>query len=208
MDISDTIAPNSDQLDAIDLLTGPQTFTISKVSKGNPEQPVNIHLAEFDRPWRPGKSMRRVLVSAWGADASQYVGRRLTLWCDPTVRFGGVDVGGVRISHLSHIDKPKSVPLLITRGKSAMFTVRPLVEGAKPVVESAPMMNRDAITKAQLARLAELFRELDMNDRTETLAYVSGIVGREVDSTKSLTDRQADMLISTLEAAVENGGAA
>ena len=94
MDISDTLAPNSDQLDAVDLLSGPRTFTIEKVSKGDAEQPVNIHLAEFPRPWRPGKSMRRVLVAAWGPDASAYVGRRVTLYCDPEVRFGGAAVGG------------------------------------------------------------------------------------------------------------------
>lgn len=132
MDISDTLAPNSDQLDAVDLLSGPRTFTIAKVGKSEGEQPVNIHLAEFDRPWRPGKSMRRVLVACWGADASLYVGRRVTLWCDPSVRFGGQEVGGVRITHLSHIDRPRKTPLLVTRGKSAIYVVQPLTEEAKP----------------------------------------------------------------------------
>jgi hypothetical protein len=126
MDLTDTIAPNSDQLDAVDLLTGPRTFTIERVSKGDAEQPVNIHLAEFPRPWRPGKSMRRVLVAVWGPDASAYVGRRVTLWCDPTVRFGGSEVGGTRITHMSHLDKPKTIPLLVTRGKSAPYKVQPL----------------------------------------------------------------------------------
>jgi hypothetical protein len=123
MDISETLAPNSDQLDAIDLLGNPRTFTITKVSKGNAEQPVNIHLAEFPRVWRPGKSMRRVLAACWGTDASIWVGRRVTLYCDERVRFGNDVVGGTRISHLSHIDKPKSIPLLVSRGKSASFKV-------------------------------------------------------------------------------------
>ncbi len=128
MDLSDTIAPNSDQLDAVDLLAGPRTFTIKRVSAGNAEQPVNIDLVEFPRTWRPGKSMRRVLVACWGPDAARYVGRRVTLYCDPTVRFGGQEIGGTRISHLSHLEKQKQVPLLVSRGKSAMFVVRPLVE--------------------------------------------------------------------------------
>lgn len=126
MDISDTLAPDSDQLDAVDLLGKPRTFTIEKVSKGSAEQPVNIHLVEFPRVWRPGKSMRRVLAACWGTDASVYVGRRVTLYCDETVRFGSEVVGGTRISHLSHIDKPKSVPLMVSRGKSATFRVQPL----------------------------------------------------------------------------------
>lgn len=132
MDISDTIAPNSDQLDAIDLVSGPRTFTIQKVSAGAPDQPVNVHLAEFPRVWRPGKSMRRVLVAAWGPDASTYVGRSVTLYCDPDVMFGKDKVGGTRISHMTNLpgNKRLSVPLLISRGKSAMFTVEPLTNPA------------------------------------------------------------------------------
>ncbi|MGZ4519973.1 MAG: hypothetical protein ACXVGA_03660 [Mycobacteriaceae bacterium] len=135
MDISDTLAPNSDQLDAVDLLGGPRTFTITDVSAGNAEQPVNVHLAEFPRPWRPGKSMRRVLAACWGADASVWAGRRVTLYCDPEVIFGKDKVGGTRISHLSHLDKPKSIPLLVSRGKSAMFKVQPLPDTPTPPPE-------------------------------------------------------------------------
>jgi len=149
-DISDTLAPNSDQLDAVDLLGGPQTFTINKVSKGNPEQPVQVHLAEFDRPWRPGKSMRRVMVACWGPDANQYVGRSIRLWCDPKVAFGGQDVGGVRILAMSHIDKPRGIPLLISRGKSATYKVDVLKVDAPKQPEPA-----DDQTIAKLISLLE-----------------------------------------------------
>ena len=130
MDISHTLEPASDQLDAVELIGGPRTFTIASVSKGTPEQPVEIHLDGFPRLWRPGKSMRRVLAAAWGTDASVYAGRRVTLYCDPAVRFGTDVVGGTRISHLSHIPKRLSVPLLVSRGKSATFTVDPLPDQA------------------------------------------------------------------------------
>lgn len=136
-DISDTLAPVSDQLDAVDLAGGARTFTIEKVSKGNAEQPVQIHLVDFPRPWRPGKSMRRVLVACWGADAAAYVGRSVRLFCDPDVVFGGLAVGGTRIAALSDIDKPKKVPLLITRGKSAIFVVQPLKEAAQEPAKPA-----------------------------------------------------------------------
>lgn len=126
-DISDTIQPKSDQLDAVDLLAGPRTFTIERVDvRKADEQPVNIHLAGFPRPWRPGKSMRRVLIACWGPSTGAYAGRSVRLYADPDVKFGGEKVGGTRISHLSHIDQPKQVPLLISRGKSAIFTVEPL----------------------------------------------------------------------------------
>lgn len=135
MDISDTLAPTSDQLDAVDLLGGPRIFTVKAVRGGSDEQPVQVDLAEFPRPWRPGKSMRRVLAACWGTKGGEWVGRRVELFCDPNVTFGKDKVGGTRIRALSHIDKPKTVPLLVSRGKSAMYKVEPLTEPApKPAV--------------------------------------------------------------------------
>jgi hypothetical protein len=142
MDMTESIAPKSDQLDAVDLLSGPRTFTIERVSKHNPEQPFNFHLAEFPRVWRPGKSMRRVLVAAWGPDATKYAGQRVTLFCDPSVQFGGEVVGGSRISHMSGIDKPLRVPLLVKRGKSAIFTVQPLPDAPEPKQADATISDK------------------------------------------------------------------
>lgn len=127
MDISNTIEPKSDQLDAAEL-TEPRTFTIDRVSQGSAEQPVNLHLAELGREWRPSKNVRRQLVAAWGKDASQYVGRRARLYCDPNVMYGGKKVGGVRIEALSHIDKPVTAAIIETRGRSKVVTIQPLHE--------------------------------------------------------------------------------
>lgn len=126
MDITDSLAPASDQLDAIELVSGPRIFTIASVTKGSVEQPVNVHFSDFPRPWRPSKGMRRVLAACWGADASQWAGRKVELFFDPDVMFGKDKPGGTRIKSLSHIDGPKRVPLLVSRGKSATFTVQPL----------------------------------------------------------------------------------
>lgn len=149
LDMTESLAPKSDQLDAVDLLGGPRTFTIEKVTRHNAEQPFSFHLAEFPRVWRPGKSMRRVIANAWGPKASAYVGQRVTLYCDPSVQFGGEAVGGTRISHMSGIgDKPLKVPLLIKKGRSGMFTVQPLPDApaAKPSTPS-----RDFLADAQQA---------------------------------------------------------
>ena len=132
LDMTESLAPKSDQLDAVDLVGGPRTFTIEKVTANNPEQPFNFHLAGFPRVWRPGKSMRRVIASAWGAKAAAYAGQRVTLYCDNSVEFGGAAVGGTRISHMSGIDKPLRVPLLIKKGRSAIFTVQPLPDAPAP----------------------------------------------------------------------------
>lgn len=127
MDLTDTIIPKSDQLNAEDLMAGPRTVTITGVEAGSSEQPVFIHLAEFPgRTFRPSKTVRRVLVAAWGVQSSVYVGRRMTLYRDPEVKFGGETVGGIRISHLSNIDKPLKVALTVTRGRRAPVVVQPL----------------------------------------------------------------------------------
>jgi hypothetical protein len=127
MDMTESIAPKSDQLNADDLMAGPMTVTISEVAKGTPEQPVDVHLVEFPgRAYRPSKSMRRVMVIAWGAEASTYAGHRITLFRNPEITFGRDKVGGIEISHLSHIDKPLTVALTATRGKRKNFTVAPL----------------------------------------------------------------------------------
>jgi hypothetical protein len=131
VDITSTTEPKSDQQNYDDYIAGPKTVTVSEVRKGSAEQPVEIHLAEFPgRPYKPGKSMRRVLVTCWGAEASNYVGRKLTLYGDPTIKFGAEAVGGIRIAALSHIPEAKSISLTVTRGKRAPFVVQPLTADA------------------------------------------------------------------------------
>ena len=132
MDLTESIAPKSDQLNADDLIGGPVTVTIKDVTAGNPEQPVNVALVEFpNRAYRPSKSMRRVMVLAWGPEAAAYVGRKLTLYRNPEITFGKDKVGGIEISHLTHLDKPLTVALTATRGRRKAFTVQPLAIAEK-----------------------------------------------------------------------------
>lgn len=127
MDLSESIVPKSDQLNADDLMAGPITVTISEVKRGSAEQPVDVVLVEYPgRAYRPSKSMRRVMVHAWGPEASTYAGRRLTLYRNPDIKFGGVAVGGIEISHMSHLDNPVTVALTRARGTRKGFTVEPL----------------------------------------------------------------------------------
>lgn len=128
LDISRTLEARSDQVNADDLLAGPRTITITDITKGTPEQPVNIVTQEYGpgKVYKPSKSMRRVLATCWGTDAAQWIGRKLTIYRDPDITFGREKVGGIRISHLSHIDQRIDVPLTVSRGKRANFTVQPL----------------------------------------------------------------------------------
>jgi hypothetical protein len=121
-----SIVPDSTQINAEDLLTGPMTVTVKGVRRGNREQPINVDLVETDRAYRPCKTMRRVLIAAFSDDPKRWVGQRMTLYCDPNVTWAGVKVGGVRISHLSGLDEPKTFLLTQTRGRKAEVVIMPL----------------------------------------------------------------------------------
>jgi len=143
MDITATLEAKSSQLNTDDLIAGAKTITITKISVGSPEQPVAVSFEDDGgKPWYPCKSMRRVLVAAWGADASHYVGRRVTLFRDPSVTYGGIQVGGIRVSHLSDLDGPLSIALTVTRQKRSPYKVQPLPASppapAKPAPPASP----------------------------------------------------------------------
>jgi hypothetical protein len=131
MTLRDTIAPKSDQLNYDDLLTGPLTVRVTGLKAGTPEQPVIIEIADAAtgaqlRPYKPCKSMRRVLIACWGDKGRDWIGQRATLYGDPDVHFGGVAVGGIRISHVTLIAAPVTVKLTTSRSKRSDYIVRPL----------------------------------------------------------------------------------
>ncbi len=128
IDIAATTQPKSDQQNFDDYIGGPKTVTVEKAKVfDRPDQPVELHLVEFPgRPYKPSKSMRRVLLACWGNDPAAYAGRALTLYGDPTVKFGGKEVGGIKISHMSHLRERKSVNLTVSRGQREPYPVDPL----------------------------------------------------------------------------------
>lgn len=70
-------------------------------------------------------------------------------------------------------------------------------EIAEATVEPGP-----PVTKAQLTRLAILLKGAGLHDRGEGLAYLSGVVGRDVASSKDLTVAEASAVMDSLEADV------
>ena len=126
-----TAEPRSDQWNADDFLSGPRTFTIAGVKDGAAEQKYDIQLEGEARSWRPPLTMIRVLLKAWGDESDAWVGRQVTLFQDPTVKFGRDVLGGVRISHLSHIDGTLNVKVTTTRGKRETVTVQQLREAPR-----------------------------------------------------------------------------
>lgn len=125
--LRDTITPKSDQLNADDLVGTSMTITVTGVSRGAPDQPIEVHYEGGQgRPYKPCKTMRRVLIFAWGDDGREWAGRSMTLYNDPEVKWGGVKVGGIRISHLSHIKSALSMSITETKGKKKPYLVNML----------------------------------------------------------------------------------
>lgn len=166
MDMSKVIIPKSDQLNSDDLIAGPRTITIREVAIKAGEQPVSIFYdGDEGKPWKPCKSMARVLVAAWGPDAKVYVGRTLTLYRDPNVKWAGMAVGGIRISHMSNIESKMTLALTETRGSRKPYSVLPLVvqqaakqqQAATPEPDVQPAQDmKDAAEQAAKGGVAAL----------------------------------------------------
>lgn len=184
-DMSGVIVPRSDQINADSLLSGPITITITRVEiKAGTEQPVTIFYEGDDgKPWRPCKSMARVLVAAWGPDASKYKGRSLTLYCDPKVRWGGMEVGGIRISHMSDIPESLTMALTVTRANKKPFTVRPIPAGtpkaAAPAGQSSAPSDQRSQTdeRAPAAPLTadDIIKKIERADSADALTEAADL---------------------------------
>lgn len=169
-DMSPVIVPKSDQVNSDDLIAGPLTITIRDVQiKGGQEQPVSVYFEGSDKAFRPCKSMARVMVAVWGADSKQYLGRSLTLYRDASVKWAGVEVGGIRISHMSHMDGPMTMALTATKGSRKPYTVHPLqTQGtAALTIEAA---RAAVVNAATLADLETVWRGKAMSPFRDALA--------------------------------------
>lgn len=136
--LRDTIIAKSDQLNADDIVGGTITITVSAVKRGDSsEQPVVIHYnGDNGRPYKPCKTMRRVLIAGWGENGAAWIGRSMTLYNEPSVKFGGVAVGGIRISHMTDIGNGLRLTPNASKGKKQEVIIQPLKAQApsKPAI--------------------------------------------------------------------------
>ena len=155
--IAKSIIPKSDQLNAEDLLSGPITVTVTDVKQGTAEQPITIIIDGERQPYKPCKTMRKMLVFCWSDQAANWIGKRMTLYADPDVKWAGVAVGGIRISHLSGIESQVMLMLSETKGKRKPIVVKLLPD---EVQQSVPVNFTDMICEAKTSE------ELDKIART------------------------------------------
>jgi hypothetical protein len=200
-DLTEVIQPKADQLTADDLIAGPKTIVITQVSVvKTPEQPVAISFeGDLGKPWKPCKTMCRVLVQMWGADSSKFIGRSVTLYRDASVKWGGLEVGGIRISHMTHINGSQTMALTVTRGSKKPFTVRPLVIKQEPA--PAPKTPAPATGRTFAEFLAEVTTQLAACTAEE---QVHAIVQRaDVQKAIGMKNNASDKVNALIKGALE-----
>lgn len=173
MDLRTTIQPKSDQLNADDLVGGEKTIKITKVvGHESVDQPISIYFeGDNNKPYKPCKTMRRLLVQVWGHESDDYAGRSMTIYRDDSVKYAGVNVGGIRISHVSHIDKPVDVLITVAKSKRRPVTVYPLkVEQQSKQLPKVDFVKAVEAIKAGKATVADIVKS-----RACTLEEIAGL---------------------------------
>jgi len=174
-DMAAVIAPKSNQTNADDFIAGPKTVTITAVEvRAGQEQPITVHYeGDNGKPYKPCKSMARVMVQAWGASSSEYAGKSMTLYRDPDVTWGGVKVGGIRISHMSHIKRDLALALSLNSKQRAMHIIKPL---PMPKAEQAPQPDSRPAPEAeafdQAAFVADMEAAIADAESVESLSII------------------------------------
>lgn len=117
------------QTNADDLVAAPRTVVVTDVVEtGDAKQPLAVRYeGDEGKPFLPCLTMRKLIAALWGGESDDWIGRSMTLFRDPSIKFGPDTPGGVRISHMSDIEKTVSVQLLEKRGKRRQYTIVPLV---------------------------------------------------------------------------------
>jgi hypothetical protein len=195
-------APRSDQWNADDFVGSvAKTFTIADVTEGTAEGARHdIHLAEGGgRVWRPPVTMLRLLTEAWGDESDNWVGKRVTLHRDASVRFGSDTPGGIRISHMSNLPNGKrmSVALTASRGRRSMTTVDPLPDAPPPTTPATKQPTPAAVTEAFKAlgvTLDQLETRLGSKQDAWTAADIATLaaLGKAIKSGETTTYEEFD----------------
>lgn len=205
IDMTKTIVIKSDQLNADDLVgIEGKTIKITEVIvRENSEQNTAIRYeGDNGKPWKPSQGMRVVMINVWGANGEDYVGRYLTLYREPSVKYAGIEVGGIRISHMSHIDEMKVIPISVSRGKKIPLQIYPLqLPQEKPRKEGGFPINDDDY-RGWTTRMDEADSEDKIKAIGNEIAEVSDKYDH--DSTQKLKAYFADRLTNIRE--VNNHG--
>jgi len=169
--LSEALAPRSDQLNSDDLIPGPRVLKITggRIARdGRQTKIILSYEGDAGKPFKPCKTMGRAMVLVWGLTdegfEEQVKGKSIRVYRDPEVTFGDQgQVGGIRISHMSHIDKPTQAKLTVSQGKKAVFVFHPLLTEQPTPADFTLTHARLAIAKADsLPDLERVWKQRSM----------------------------------------------
>lgn len=98
-----------------------QVCTIKSIGQANvgkdeaPEQRWVVYFNGYKKPMVANITALRVLAAAFGDESDGWVGRKVTVYVDPNVTFGGKVVGGLRLRPIKNsppkdaVSQPQSV---------------------------------------------------------------------------------------------------
>lgn len=144
LDMTPVLIAKSDQINGPDLIGGPRNVKIAGVRLTGKDQATEIIIENDDKLWRPCKTVVRLLARAWGNDGNQWIGKSAQLFYDADVRYGKEKPGGVRVSHLSHLNGELTVCLQVRKGVVKEYTIKPLQQRANTPAASLPDAAADA----------------------------------------------------------------
>lgn len=169
-DISKLIEPKSDQLNADDLSAGDRIIRISEVRVlgAGREQPIHIHFeGDNGKPWKPCKTMARLLASLWNSpDTSTWVGRSVKIYRDPDVLWAGAKIGGIRVRAVSHIDAPRQVAITESKTKRKLARIDVLTAE----VRDLPQTKRQTAEEWTASHIAEVQSAADTDALADLMA--------------------------------------
>lgn len=154
MNIREFVKIKGDRINFEDFIMGSQDFTITKLGRkidGGQPRLLMFFEGREETPYWVSKGMVKCLSSpdGWGnSEFSEWVGRKVRLFGEPSVMYAGKELGGVRISHISHIHAQYSTKITERRGVRIDYTIMPLTD------EMYPSSRFDANLPAWLAAIA------------------------------------------------------
>lgn len=128
-DITFALEAKSDQLNAVDIMGYEPIIRVRDVKVTQGDQPVRVYFdGDNNRPWIPSKGMLRLLAGAWGRNSKDWIGKHAKIFFEPSVRYAGKEVGGIRIRSLSDIPQQGlSFVLTINRQQRVQYQVPLLI---------------------------------------------------------------------------------
>lgn len=180
MSWSNTTKAKSDQLNADDLIGGDVTIKITnvKVDEKSDQSGIIYYEGDNGKPYKPCKSMRRVIELKWGSDEKKFIGRSMTLTRDSTVKWAGEEVGGIRITHMSNMNDDNRFMLTYSKGNKRPYKVENLIVKDEKAEKAAEWASKAQTSILSFENIDDLITWRNENAKMlEALKKYSALIG-------------------------------